>query len=259
MIREDFHVHSTYCDGKNSLEEMVRAAIELKMTRLGFSGHAYTSFDDSYCMSLEGTYAYAEEIAVLKEKYKDKIQILCGLEMDYFSEEPRIKTDYRIGSVHYVKKNGKYLEVDNSEMVMRSFVEEHFNGDFLEYAVDYFALVGEVVQKTKADIIGHFDLVTKFNEGDRLFDTSDQRYVSAAKRAIDKLIAFKKPFEVNIGAISRGYRSECYPQMQFLEYIAQKGGRVILSGDTHSAETLCYQFEKWEKIIRLAGFENIVF
>ena len=48
MILEDFHVHSTYCDGNNSLEEMVRAAVDLKMSRIGFSGHAYTSFDDTY-------------------------------------------------------------------------------------------------------------------------------------------------------------------------------------------------------------------
>ncbi|MBE7023287.1 MAG: PHP domain-containing protein [Ruminococcaceae bacterium] len=94
MILEDFHVHSTYCDGNNSLEEMVRAAVDLKMSRIGFSGHAYTSFDDTYCMSLEDTVRYAEDIAELKEKYKGKIEILCGLEMDYFSDAPNIETDY---------------------------------------------------------------------------------------------------------------------------------------------------------------------
>lgn len=259
MILEDFHVHSTYCDGKNSLEEMVRAAIDLKMTRIGFSGHAYTAFDSSYCMTLEDTLCYGEEISGLKEKYKDKIQILCGLEMDYFSDAPQIKTDYLLGSVHYVKAGDIYCEVDNSEEIMRFAVEKYFNGDFYAYAEVYFSQVGDVLRKTNADIIGHFDLITKFNEGNKLFDTSNPRYIAAAKRAIDKLLPYGKPFEINTGAISRGYRTEAYPEIQFLRYIKEKGGRVILSGDTHSAETLCYRFSEYERLARELGFENIRF
>ena len=52
MIRTDLHVHTTYCDGKNTPEEVVLSAIEKGVERLGFSGHAYTSFDESYCMSV---------------------------------------------------------------------------------------------------------------------------------------------------------------------------------------------------------------
>lgn len=259
MILEDFHVHSTYCDGKNSLEEMVRAAIDLKMTRLGFSGHAYTDFDNSYCMTLENTQKYAEDIARLKEKYKDKIRILCGLEMDYFSAPPTIKTDYLLGSVHYVKNGENYCEVDNSETQMCSDVKRYFDGDLYAYAEVYFAQVGDVINKTKADIIGHFDLVTKFNEGNKMFDTSNTRYVAAAKAAIDKLILTGKPFEINTGAMSRGYRTEAYPEMQFLKYIKEKGGRVILSGDTHAAENLCYRFEEYEHIAKDMGFDDLMF
>ncbi|MBR3870846.1 MAG: histidinol-phosphatase [Clostridia bacterium] len=259
MILEDFHVHSTYCDGKNTLEEMVRSAIDLKMTRIGFSGHAYTAFSDDYCMSLEDTKKYAQDIAELKEKYADKITILCGLEMDYFSDKPNIKTDYLIGSVHYVKKDGKYLEVDCDEEDFKSNVANFFGGDYYAYAEQYFALVGDVIGKTEADIVGHFDLCTKFNEENKLFDTRNPRYVTAAKSAIDKLILCEKPFEINTGAISRGYRTEAYPEMQFLEYIAEKGGKVILSSDSHCANTLCYKFEEYERIAKDMGFKDLRF
>ncbi len=259
MILEDFHVHSTYCDGKNTLEETVRAAVDLKMTRLGFSGHAYMDFNGEYCMTKEDTLRYAADIAELKEKYKDKIEILCGLEMDYFSETPNIETDYLIGSVHFVKAGEKYCEVDNSEEIMVSDVKRYFNGDYYAYTKKYFTLVGDVIRKTKADIIGHFDLVTKFNEGNKLFDTDSPQYVAAAKAAIDKLIPYGKPFEINTGAISRGYRTEAYPELQFLKYIKEKGGRVILSGDTHAAENLCYKFEEYERIAKDMGFENLRF
>jgi len=259
MILEDFHVHSTYCDGKNTLEEMVRTAVDLKMTRIGFSGHAYTAFDGTYCMTKEDTLRYAEDIAELKEKYKGKIEILCGLEMDYFSEKPNIETDYLLGSVHYVKSGDIYCEVDNSEKVMISDVNTYFDGSFYAYTDAYFTLVGDVIRKTNADIIGHFDLVTKFNEGNKLFDTDNPKYVMAAKAAVDKLIPYGKPFEINTGAMSRGYRTEAYPEMQFLKYIKDKGGRVILSGDTHAAENLCYRFEEYEKVAKDMGFENLVF
>ena len=259
MILEDFHVHSTYCDGKNTLEETVRAAIDIKMSRIGFSGHAYTAFDDTYCMTLEDTQRYYAEIEELKEKYKDKIQILCGLEMDYFSDVPQIKTDYLIGSVHYLKSGDVYCEIDCSEEDMCSDVERFYGGDFYAYAEAYFAQVGDVIRKTNGDIIGHFDLITKYNEGNKLFDTSNPRYVAAAKSAIDKLIISGKPFEINTGAISRGYRTEAYPEVQFLKYIKEKGGKVILSGDTHAAENLCCKFEEHERLAKELGFEDLIF
>ncbi len=259
MIFEDFHVHSSFCDGKNTLEEMVRAAVDLNMTRIGFSGHAYMGFECEYCMTKEDTLRYAADISELKVKYKDKIKILCGLEMDYFSEEPQIETDYRIGSVHFVKSGENYLEVDNSAEIFVSDVKQYFDGDFYAYAKEYFVLVGGVIAKTKADIVGHFDLVTKFNEGGRFFDTANSEYVAAAKNAIDRLISFEKPFEVNTGAISRGYRKEAYPELQLLRYIAEKGGRVVLSSDSHSAETLCFEFEKYELLAKELGFADLQF
>lgn len=42
MIKADFHTHSTYCDGKNTLEEMLDAAIYKKMAAIGFSGHSHS-------------------------------------------------------------------------------------------------------------------------------------------------------------------------------------------------------------------------
>ena len=40
MVHSNYHIHSNYCDGKNSLEEMVQAAIQEGLTSIGFTGHA---------------------------------------------------------------------------------------------------------------------------------------------------------------------------------------------------------------------------
>lgn len=246
MIREDFHVHTTYCDGKNTPEEMVLAAIEKGMTRLGFSGHAYQPFDEEPCMSVEGTAAYKREIAALKEKYRGQIEIFCGVEQEYFSPMPTDGYDYVIGSVHYVKVGDDYLCVDQAKEEFVDHVRRYFGGDFMAMAEEYFRLEADVVRKTHADIIGHFDIFTKFNEGGCLFDESDPRYVAAWKAAVDALIPYGKPFEINTGAVCRGHRSTPYPAVPILRYIREKGGSVILSGDTHRAEDLCAGFERWE-------------
>ena len=76
MIPEDFHVHTTWCDGRDEAETIVKRAVELGMTRLGFSGHAHTPCDESYCMSPENTLLYRREIESLRVKYADRIAIL---------------------------------------------------------------------------------------------------------------------------------------------------------------------------------------
>ncbi|MBR0248072.1 MAG: PHP domain-containing protein, partial [Synergistaceae bacterium] len=68
MRLADFHVHTCYCDGKDSPGDIVKEAIRRGMKRLGFSGHSYTAFDTEYCMSLEGTQSYMAEIDSLNEE-----------------------------------------------------------------------------------------------------------------------------------------------------------------------------------------------
>ena len=59
------------------------------------------------------------------------------------------------------------------------------------------------------------------------------------------------PFEVNTGAIARGHREAPYPAAPLLAYILRSGGKVILTGDAHRPENLCYQFEKWEAYVKM--------
>ena len=40
---QNLHTHSTYCDGNDTLEEMIQTCMAKGFTSLGFSGHSYMS------------------------------------------------------------------------------------------------------------------------------------------------------------------------------------------------------------------------
>ncbi len=249
----DFHVHTSFCDGRDTAEAVVQSALSLGMKRLGFSGHAHTPFDPAACMSPEATEEYKREIARLREKYKGQIEIFCGVEQDYFSDLPTEDYDYVIGSVHYLYEGGDYRCVDWTAERLRAMIDECFGGDPYAMAEAYFRQEADIVQKTNADVIGHFDLLTKFCEQDPLFDEENPRYIAASNAALDALLKTGRPFEINTGAISRGYRTTPYPSLRLLRRIAERGGRVILSSDSHRADTLCFHFEECHALIESLG------
>ena len=98
MIASTYHTHSTYSDGKSSLEEIVQSAIACGMKELGFSDHAPMPFCCEWSARAESINDYVREITALKEKYKDQITIYLGIEQDYYSIEP-VEYDYILGSI----------------------------------------------------------------------------------------------------------------------------------------------------------------
>ena len=241
---KDLHVHSVFSDGKDTAEEMVLAALSLGLDCVGLSEHAHAE-SDNCAMTPEATAAYRAETARLKEKYAGRIQVLCGIELDYYSDDC-LEYDYSIGSVHSIRMpDGHYLCVDWTEDRLKADADRYFGGDWMALAEAYFETESRIVEKTNCDIIGHFDLLTKFNEGDRLFDTGSLRYRRAWQEAADILLKTGKVFEINTGAMSRGYRSDPYPSQEIREYIRQRGGKMILSSDSHRKETIAYRFEDY--------------
>ena len=240
----DFHVHTTFCDGKNTPEEMVRAAIAKGMTAIGFSGHSpLERGGEGWCMTPERAEAYRAEVARLKAAYADKIRILCGVEQDYCSVTPTDCYDYAIGSVHVLRFGDEWVSVDNTAQEQLDAAERFCGGDFYSFCEAYYRAVARVAEQTGCDIIGHFDLVSKFNEGGRLFDERHPRYIAAWQAAADALLRSGKPLEINTGAMARGYRTSPYPAAEIVSYLSERGGRFLPSGDAHSAEGLCFGFD----------------
>ncbi len=258
MFTSDCHVHTTYCDGASTPSQIALAALDLGIQTLGFSGHGRTAFDLSYCMSEAGETGYVRELQKLSAQYKDRLEILIGIERDYYGEEPGYDYDFVIGSVHYIKTEAGFLPVDESAAMLDGIAADFFGGDWDSLAEEYFRTVAQVADKTECDIVGHFDLITKFNERAPRFDEIGKRYLDAAVGAVKELCRRDVVFEVNTGAISRGYRTAPYPSPAILRAIRENGGRVILSSDSHSADTLCAYFDRAAAACAAAGFTSRV-
>lgn len=244
MVFNDYHVHTTFSDGKNDMESVVKAAIESGAEELGFSDHSYTFFDQSYCMKKDYD-EYFAQIKRLKEKYKGKIKILSGVEQDLYSKKSVKQFDYAIGSVHYFRVRGKYYPVDESRNNLIETVNSVFGGDFYAACETYFKAVKKFAKREDIKIIGHFDLISKFNGNGELFDEKNPRYLSAAYSAAKSLVSAGKVFEINTGALSKNLRTDAYPNKEIRDYIKSIGGKFVLSSDCHKKEDLFFAFDKF--------------
>lgn len=250
----NLHTHTCFCDGKNTPEEMVLSAIDKGFSSLGFSGHAYTSFDQRYCMT--DTAEYIRQVKALKEKYKSKIQIYLGTEEDILGEVKREEYDYIIGSSHYVQKNGKKFDVDGNYEDMLSCISE-FGGDKLAYAEEYYRTFCEYILRRKPDVVGHFDLLTKFDERNAPLFLGNKNYEKIAEKYLKEAIKSDCIFEMNSGAISRGHRSNPYPAENLLYVLKKEDGKVMITSDSHEKDTLDCHFKEMRKQLLDVGFEYV--
>ncbi len=250
----NYHTHTTFCDGKSTVEEVVLSAIEKGFDALGFSGHGYTAFDTSYCM--KDTEGYLHEVRRVAEKYKKDIEIYAGVEEDAFAPLSRGDYDYTIGSSHYFRVGGAYYPVDADPSCIKKCIDL-YGGDSVRMAEDYYSAFCAYLDAYKPDVIGHFDLLTKYDEKHPVF-LPNAEYRKVAAKYVLKAARCGGVFEVNTGAVARGYRTAPYPHEELLYLIQKEGARVMLSSDSHRADTIDFGFDDAKHLLRSIGFTSAV-
>lgn len=257
-FKQNLHQHTNFCDGECSAEEMVLCAIEKGFDSLGFSGHSHSTFSPVYTMTEEKTELYIKEINRLKKVYKDQIEIYLGIEFDYLSDIDFAPYDYVIGSVHGFKKNDGFIAFDRSKEVVKGIIDDYFNGDGMQYVKMYYQYVAKLPERCKKlDIVGHFDLITKHAESVCFFDTESKEYKNYVFEALHALREKVEIFEVNTGAIARGYRTTPYPAPFIMKELKNLNARLIISSDCHNKNFMDYKFNEMEEYVKSFGFNSI--
>lgn len=257
----NLHTHSTYCDGKNGLEDIIKHAIELNFVSIGISGHSYTYFDDCCCITKENTPKYIAELKVLKEKYKDKIEVYIGLENDYYSSIDKNKADemgldYRVCSVHYIKdEKDNYYTMDKSADYFKSVIE-HFGS--AEIVINkYYDTVIEMIKNVTPEIIGHLDVIRKHNRNNILFDENAKYYKQKINEVLDVIENSNAIVEVNTNKITVENKDMHYPSKMVLREILKRNIPITLSADAHRADRINYCFDEMSTVLKNMGFKTL--
>lgn len=249
----NIHTHTTFCDGESTPEEVVVSAINKGFVSIGFSGHGYGEHSEYGIKDID---SYIFEINRLKEKYKKDIEVYLGLEEDMFGLFDRNRFDYIIGSCHYFKKDGEYYPIDSSPELFQKALKEAYNNEPLALAESYYSTFCEYILKRKPDIIGHFDLITKYDETDTPLFLKNEEYFKLSEKYLLEALKSDCIFEVNTGAISRGYRTTPYPYENLLYLLKKEGGKITLTSDSHHHDTLDCNFKESTKMLKNIGFTH---
>lgn len=279
-IRANFHTHSTFCDGNNTIKEMTESALEKGFDILGFSGHLDPG------VAMQDTDGYKRAVSEMRMYCRGRMQILRGAELDtvYGSDcKALVDAEYTIGSTHFVPVPGSpvweapapfgthkegspdwdLIGVDGDPMDLRERCLRYYDGDHYRLAEDYFRFESLAAERLQPTFIGHFDLITRFNDlpasaGGHFIDETDPRYLRAAGAAIEKLVPTGIPFELNLGALNRGRKKEAYPAPPLLRMLKEAGAEILLSADAHDSTLIDGGFPEGIRAAKAAGFDHVL-
>lgn len=259
------HTHTTFCDGKNTPQEMLDHAKKLGFVSLGFSGHGYQGFDEEYSMSPEVQRKYISTIRAMRDACREDPaapRIWLGVEEDSLTpaaqkEQNRRDLDYVIVSTHYFTTDfeGEALYVDGFPKRIHEYVHKKLDGDYMAMVQEYYDLhVTALLTSERVDIIGHFDLIRKYAASHNLFDENSPEYRRIALDALERAFPCGGILEINTGAMARGYLDNPYPTRELLGAWHEMGGRITIASDCHFADKLDHGYPEAVKLAKGCGF-----
>lgn len=259
----NYHSHCHFCDGKKNPEAHIVAAILQGVNTFGFSSHSPLPFSSSWNMKQERLPEYFSEIALLKAKYRDVIEIYTSLEVDYLCgiSGPglyRDLLDYTIGSVHflYLPDNCTPWEVDGQSSLFFKHLKEDFEGDFRKVISVYYHQFCKMLAEDKPNIVGHFDKIKIHNSQFPLWDESEKWYKTIVFQTLEAIQESGCTMEVN----TRGYYKKgisLYPSFFILEEMSRRKIPIVLNSDSHHPNEITKGFTYAAKELLRAGYKTV--
>ncbi|MBS4013867.1 MAG: histidinol-phosphatase [Bacteroidetes bacterium] len=267
MIKYNFHSHSEFCDGKEKLEDYINAAISKGFKAFGFSPHSPLPFENEWSIKEENLDSYIKTAQELKNKYKGKIDIYTGIELDYipgYSDDFEKITkngrfDYRIGSVHLVriKNSPETWFIDGKEEFFFTGIDKHFGGDVKKAVEAFYMQTIEMLQTQKFDIIGHFDKVKMHNK-ERLFSTKENWYKNLVNITLQEIKKQNRIVELNTRGVYTGKSNEYFPSEEILYECKKLEIPLMISTDSHMPEQIDNHFAEAYYMLKNIGFTKVV-
>jgi histidinol-phosphatase (PHP family) len=243
----DYHMHTTFSDGKDTYPAYLEKARKKDLAEIGFTDHITLAPVD-WCVKEIDYPVMKENLKNLCADFSEDVQVRFGLEVDYFpNKEKELKeiiaqfpVDYVIGSVHFIG-NWNY-DTD------KSLYGKWSNNELYKM---YFELIQQAAKSQLFDVIGHFDLIKKF----QCWPESDQTHLY--EETLKVLKEADVVMELNTSGIDRPC-GEFFPNKQILELAAKIGIPITLGSDAHKPEQVARHFETAIELLKSVGYSKIV-
>jgi len=273
MIELDLHCHTKYSrHGEGEVIDYVKSASQKKVKIFGLSEHFplpegfVDPWNDS-AMLASSLIHYLNDIKEIKAKQEQGScvppnLILTGFEVDFIPEFKsgvknnieKIDFDYRIGSVHFIKG----WSFDFSDEYFRNGLKEKYNGNIKKLVGDYFYLIREMLNSDFCEVVGHLDLIKKFN-GEPFYLNESESYYRDGIREILKLIKKRDlVFEVNSAGFDERVKEQ-YPSEWIIRECHDKKIPVTMGADAHKPSEVTEHFAEMRKMLKRVGYKNLAY
>ena len=272
-MKRDGHSHSHFCmhASGEELEAYIVRAIELGFEMYTVSEHL--PYPDEFLKSLpypqdiidslkirDDDYdAYIREMQRLKAKYKDKIQLLIGAEVDYIDEylpytrymlkEFGPYFDDSLLSVHFIRGRRGWRAMDQDP--------NDFEDGLLRYYSSYenvqLAYYRTVKEALKADLgiykpkrISHLSLCNKFQCRFNPTRHVDEQVKVVVINILEYIRKNGYSLDVNAAGLFKEYCREIYPAPWIIEAAREMGIPMVYGSDAHNPEQVGRGYEVYE-------------
>ena len=252
-VISDYHMHTPLCGHATGEPQAYdRRAIELGLAEIGFSDHAplFSHKDPTITMDHSQLTIYHTMIESVRDEFSDDLTVRVGVEADYMpAYEERTKAllaaypyDYVIGSIHFIEKWGF-----DDPIQLKEWDKRDVNIVYREY----YKLLRKSALSRMFDILGHVDLVKKFD----FHPTEDMRNEIEENARIFKRTGVV--VEINTSGLRKPAK-EIYPSQEHLKIYCEKGIPITFGSDAHRADDVGRDFDKGREWALAAGYKEYV-
>ncbi|MFO8234393.1 MAG: histidinol-phosphatase HisJ family protein [Bacteroidales bacterium] len=242
----DYHTHTFLSDGEGQHEDFVQKAHDIGLDEIGFSDH-FSIIPTNWGSNEDDIQYMTDKIEELKAKNELPVKIKFGVEIDYIPGKEKeieklisaLPLDYVIGSIHFIES----WNFDTSP--------DHYNDKNIETLYEkYFNLLNEAVKSGMFDIVGHADVIKKFNH------RPQKKPVELYEKVIQSIAANNLTVELNTSGLNKPCK-EFYPDVTFMEMCYQYDIPVMINSDAHKPNQVGQYFSKATALLKGIGYKEI--
>ena len=255
--------HSSFGDGAGRLEEFAAAAWAQQLIAFGFSEHMprperyWYPGETPEKNSRDNFRRYLEEARRIQEKFRGKVDILVGAELelipglenflrDFVAE---FALDYAVGSVHFVAGIGFDFSAEFYAGAIAAA------GGQEAFCLAYLDTVAQMIEAIPFQVLGHFDLF-------KVFSRTPPRLTEAMRARIDRLMARIAACGILLDINARGLVKPCreiYPSLEILRIARKHQAPLTLGDDSHAPGEVGKNLDLAVEHVRQAGYTRIGF